>query len=250
MTEEEKKRRALEIFAAEQARLSSRSPLQRFDNDQTTRIQASLARSDRQRRLFDGLAQQGITWGQMKQTFDEAVEQGKEDMIHLNMGYFYAGMAIGYKEALPTATSNDVLDFLHAVAVRMGEEETTEDIIRKAQDVVDLDLKSYDTPPKPVSRGSRKDRAAVERMRKSGITQADLDYERKIGYQHGWNSEFFHSACYSAVVLVLHDKYGWGADQIETFIERVNDLRYEEISRVDILARAKRETGIDVDGIV
>ena len=49
---------------------------------------------------------------------------------------------------------------------------------------------------------------------------------------------------------MLHDKYGWGQDDIEGLVERVNDLRYEEISRVDILARAKRETGIDVDGIV
>ena len=87
-------------------------------------------------------------------------------------------------------------------------------------------------------------------MKNSGITQEDLAYEREIGYQHGWNSEFFHSACYAAVVLVLHDKYGWGQDDIEGLVERVNDLRYEEISRVDILARAKRETGIDVDGIV
>ena len=51
LTEEEKKRKALEMFAQEQARLLNRSPLQRINNDHTTRIQASLARSDRQRRM-------------------------------------------------------------------------------------------------------------------------------------------------------------------------------------------------------
>ena len=85
---------------------------------------------------------------------------------------------------------------------------------------------------------------------KSGITKADLEYESEIGYQHGRNSEFFHSACYAAVVLVLKEEYGWARDLIETFIDRVNDLRYEEISREDILERAMKETGIDVEGIV
>lgn len=248
MTEEEKRRLALEFFAAEQSRLSSRTAS--ILDVHSERIQTNLARSERQRRLMDGLAQNGISWGQLKSTFDEAVERGKDDMIQLNMGYFYSGMAIAFKEAVPEATSDDVLDFLHAVAVRMGQEESADDIIKSAEIIVNLDLRSYDTPPQPVSKGSRKDRAAVERMKKTGITKADLEYEAEIGYAHGRNSEFFHSACYAAVVLVLHGKYGWEQDVIEAFIERVNDLRYEEISRADILERAKRETGIDVDGIV
>ena len=88
--------------------------------------------------------------------------------------------------------------------------------------------------------------AAVERMKRSGITETDLAYERELGYQHGWNREFFHSACYAAAVLVLKEKYSWLPDRIEAFVERINDLRYEEISRVDILERAQRETGVDV----
>ena len=247
MTEEEKRKLALEFFAQEQARLQNR-PL--FDT-QSARIQTSLARSEKKHRMMTTLAQNGITLGELKETFDEAVERGKNDMIQLNMGFFYAGLAIAYKEAVHGADPDAILDFLRAVAVKMGsEEETTEDIIAKAEAVVDLDLKAYDTPPRPVSKGSRKDRAAVERMKKSGITKADLEYEAEIGYQHGRNSEFFHSACYAAVVLVLHDQYRWERDQIETFIDRVNDLRYEEITRKDILERAMKETGIDVEGIV
>ena len=250
LTEEEKKRKALEMFAQEQARLLNRSPLQRINNDHTARIQASLARSDRQRRMMTSLAQQGITWEELKKTYDEAVENGKNDMIQLNMGYFYAGMAIAFKEAVPTITVDELLAFLRAVATRMGEDETRDSITTKAQEIISLDLKIYDTPPKPIPRGSRKDKAAAERMRKTGITQEDLAYEKEIGYSHGWNSKFYFSACYATVVLVLHNRYGWGQEEIERFIERLEELKYEEISRIDILARAKRETGIDVDGIV
>ena len=247
MSEDEKRRIALEFFAQEQARLQNG----RVFIAHNARIQTSLARSEKQHRMMTTLAQNGITWGKLKETFDEAVERGKNDMIQLNMGYFYAGMAIAYKEAVTTASTDVILDFLRAVAVRMGsEEETTEDIIAKAEAVVDLDLKAYDTPPRPVSKGSRKDRAAIERVKKTGITKADLEYEAEIGYQHGRNSEFFHSACYAVVVLVLKEEYGWDRDRIERYIDRVNDLRYEEITRKDILERAMRETGIDVEGIV
>ena len=248
LSEEEKRKLSLEFFAQEQSRLSSRTAS--VLDVHRGRMQTTLARSERQHRMMTSLAQNGISWGELKSTFDTAVEKGKNDMIQLNMGYFYSGMAIAFKEAMSIADTDTVLDFLHAVAVRMGSEESAEDIIRSAENIVNLDLKVYDTPPRPISKGSRKDRAAVERMKRTGITKADLEYEAEIGYQHGRNSEFFHSACYAAVVLVLHDQYGWEIDQIEAFIERVNDLRYEEINRKDILDRAMRETDIDVEEIV
>lgn len=239
MTEGEKRQLALSIFAAEQARL--RSPLA-FPN---ARIQASLARSERQRKVFASLAQNGITWEQLKAAYDEALERGKGEMIQFNMGFFYAGMAIAYHECAP----GDVLDFLHDVAVRMGKEASTEEIIKKTEGIIDMDLRSFDTPPQPISKGSRRDNSAVERMKRTGITQKDLDYERETGYKHGRNSEFFLSACYAAVVLVLSD-YGWTNEAIESFIEHVDELKYEEITRADIMERAARETGIDVEGIL
>ena len=246
MTEDEKRALALSVFEAEKQRLRNRSPLN-YHTD--TRLAASLARSERQRHVMNSLAQNGITWDQLKAAYDEAVEKGKRDMVQLNMGYFYAGMAIAFKEYLPDSNEDVIFDFLHAVAVRMGEEKSTEQVIRKAEQIGEIDLRSFDIPPHPVSKGNRKDRAAVERMKKSGITEKDLAYERELGYQHGRNSEFFHSACYAAVVLVLKEKHDWPPERIETFIERINDLRYEEISRVDILERAQRETGIDVSEI-
>jgi len=58
MTEEEKKKLALEIFAQEQARLQNHSVL----DVHSSRMQTFLARSERQRKLFEELAQNGITW--------------------------------------------------------------------------------------------------------------------------------------------------------------------------------------------
>ena len=125
----------------------------------------------------------------------------------------------------------------------------SEEIIKKTEGIIDMDLRSFDTPPQPISKGSRRDNSAVERMKRTGITQKDLDYERETGYKHGRNSEFFLSACYAAVVLVLSE-YGWSGEAIESFIERVDELKYEEITRADIMERAARETGIDVEGIL
>ena len=62
MTEEEKKRLALEIFAQEQARLSSRTAS--VLDVHSSRIQTTLARSEKQHRMMTTLAQNGITWGE------------------------------------------------------------------------------------------------------------------------------------------------------------------------------------------
>ena len=74
MTEEEKRRIALEFFAQEQARLQNGRVL----DIHSSRIQASLARSEKQHRMMTTLAQNGITWGELKSTFDEAVEREKK----------------------------------------------------------------------------------------------------------------------------------------------------------------------------
>ena len=178
MTEGEKRALALSIFEAEKQRLRNRSPLN-YHTD--TKLAASLARSERQRRVMDSLAQNGITWDYLKVAYDEAVVQGKRDMVQLNMGYFYAGMAIAFKEYLPDSNKDDIFDFLHAVAVRMGEEKSTEQVIRKAEQIVEINLRSFDIPPRHVSKGNRKDRAAVDHMKRSGITERDLSYERELG---------------------------------------------------------------------
>ena len=96
---------------------------------------------------------------------------------------------------------------------------------------------------------TRKDREAVERMKRGGITKKDLDYEKKIGYNNGWNTGAGMSVCYACASLALHRFHGSGKDEIETFLERVQELQDEEISAHDIIERAIRETDVDVSEI-
>ena len=86
-------------------------------------------------------------------------------------------------------------------------------------------------------------------MKRTGITQKDLEYERKTGYQNGWNREFYLSVCYAAVALTLFHKHGATISDIERFIDRISAITDEEISAADILSRAKEEAGIDVGKI-
>jgi hypothetical protein len=88
--------------------------------------------------------------------------------------------------------------------------------------------------------------AAIARMQKTGITEADLAYERDAGYSNGWNSEFHYSACIAGLGIALHRIHGYGAEEIEGFVDRVQSITDDEISVPDILARCESETGIDV----
>lgn len=96
---------------------------------------------------------------------------------------------------------------------------------------------------------TRKDREAVERMRRTGITQKDLEYEKRIGYTNGWHTGAGMSVCYACAAISLHRFHGCGKDEIETFLERVAELEDEEISAHDIIERAIRETDVEVSEI-
>ena len=87
-------------------------------------------------------------------------------------------------------------------------------------------------------------------MRKTGITQNDLEEEKEIGYQHGWNTQFFLSVCYAATALALHEMYNSTSDQIERFLERIEEITNSEISKKDVLDRCHQETGLEVSGLI
>jgi len=97
-------------------------------------------------------------------------------------------------------------------------------------------------PGRAARRGKREAIKALERMKKTGITQKDVEYERQIGYDHGWNSPFHMSACYAAAALSLAQT----TSVIETFLFRIQEVMDEEISATDILERCRVETGADV----
>ena len=131
------------------------------------------------------------------------------------------------------------------------------ELIRKALEVVGIDTTEYDDEGKPPqqrammtaqTRSTRKDREAVARMKESGITQEDLEYEHKLGYSNGWNTGCYFSACYAAVALALAEFNH--AREAAAFIDRLEELRYEEITAQDIVDRAGNEAGVDVSGMV
>ena len=83
--------------------------------------------------------------------------------------------------------------------------------------------------------GKREAVKALERMKKTSITQKDVEYERQVGYDHGWNSEFHLSAYYAATALSLSQT----TSVIETFLSRIQEVMDEEISAADILERCQ-----------
>ena len=96
---------------------------------------------------------------------------------------------------------------------------------------------------------TRKDREAVARMKKTGITEKDLEYEKKTGYQNGWNTGAGMSVCYACAALALHRYHQLDVRKIEIFLERIAEIEDEEISAHDIIERAIRETDVDVSEI-
>lgn len=244
MTEEEKKRIALEIMAQEM----NRSPVSHFLDPQSMRAGSIIRKVEKQQAAYASLAQQGITWQKLKKVYDESVEQGKRDMIDFRMTFFYASTAIALHELLGLS-GDGILSFLERLALVMGEDRSLQSIVRKAKEETGVDVSNVDMPPKPITK-TRADRKAAERMRRTGITPADLEEERQIGYQHGWNTAFYTSACYAATALIMKAIYSSDEAQIERLLDRVGEIIDEEISRADILERCSRETGLDVSGII
>lgn len=249
MTEEEKRRIAA-FIAAEKQRTAAAAVF----NDHTAAITSSLETTARKNRIKSSLAQQGITWYQLRDAYNEEFDRGHTAMLDHHLAYFYAGIAIAFKEERPASSPDDVAVFVRAVYAMPVEITDRTSLIQQCRDETGVDVGGWDedasyTPPRAIlniNAATRKDREAVARMRKSGITQTDLEYERKLGYKNGWNSGFSFSVCYGAAALILHRSYGWTPTAIASYLERVNDLRYDEITSEDILERAKEEAGVDV----
>lgn len=252
MTEKEKKKLAMELFAQETARLSSH----RAFDIHTTISSSALRRIEQRQSIMSSLAQRGITWEQLRDAYNEELQRGQQEMMGFRLSFFYAASAIVYKEQFPESSPQSVADFIAALQTAPKDTEDTEVLVQKCKETTGFDASVYDKPGTsgppsranmPTSqRASRKDQAAIDRMKMSGITETDLEYERQTGYQNGWNSAFHFSACYAALGLVLHSTHGYDADQIEAFVERVVEVCDEEISVTDIVERAEREAGVDV----
>ena len=244
MTEDEKRCIALEIMSQE----LNWSSASRYLDVHNMRASTIIKKVENRQAVFASLAQQGITWQELKKAYDDSFEQGKKDMIDFRMTFFYASTAIALHEMLDLS-DDEIMCFLERLAFVMGEDRSLQSIVNKAKETTGVDVSNVDVPQQPVVK-TRADRRSAERMRRTGITMADMEEERQIGYQHGRNTAFYTSACYAATALVMKEFYSASAEQIESLLERVGEITDEEISRNDILERCSRETGLDVSGLI
>ena len=253
MTEEEKRRLALEIFAQETARFQKRTAS--VLDGHNDRVQTSLRRSEKKAAVFDSLAQNGITWEDLRTAYDDSFKRGHEAMIDFKLAYFYAGTAIAVHERFDT-TSTQCASLIHLLLEIAEEYPGKKEIVAAAKESTGLDTTVYDQDSVITSPGrarmpmnahtSRADERAIQRMKKSGITEADLEYERNVGYDAGWNTGFGYSVCYASLALGLKRTFQSSAEEIEGIFDRIGELEYEEISAADIIERAKVEAGVDV----
>ena len=240
MTEAEKRALALQIMAQEQQRMVQKSKGSPILDENKALLTDVVQRVTRNQELFDSLAQQGITWQQLKAAYNEGYQRGRNEMLDYNLSFFYAAAAIVHHEQL-TSNPDEVLAFIQALPDAL-EGETDIDLIReRCLKQTGVDVNGFDKPEAQIV-GKQEAIKALERMKKTGITQKDVEYERQIGYDHGWNSPFHMSACYAAAALSLAQT----TSVIETFLFRIQEVMDEEISAADILERCRVETGADV----
>ena len=240
MTEAEKRKLALQIMKQEQARLASST----FRDHVAAQESETHQRIATRQQYYDAFAQQGITFREFQKAYNDAYEQGRSDMLAYRFSFFYAATAIAYHEIF-SATPEDVATFMKALPKAPEGCENHAEMVQRCVEETGFDP-SFADEKKAEAHVTRRDRAAVDRMRKTGITERDLAIEREEGYRDGRNEPFFLSSCYAAVALVLHDQHSCGPGEIESFLDRVAEITDEEISVDDIIERARQEAGVDV----
>jgi len=240
MTESEKRQLALQIMRQEQARLASAT----FRDHQNATIADLHHEIATRQQYYNDFAQQGITFQEFQRAYSDAYEQGRTDMLAYRFSFFYASTAIAYHE-LFTASPEETAAFMKALPKAPEGCKDHKELVHRCIEVTGFDP-SFADEKKTVPRVTRKDRAAVDRMRKRGITKRDLEVEREEGYRDGRNEPFYLSSCYAAVAITLHRQRGSNVVEIESFLDRVAEITDEEISVEDIIERARQEAGVDV----
>lgn len=243
MTEAEKRALALQIMQQEQQRLASTS----FSDHKHAAINDLHQEISTRQRYYDAFAQQGITFREFQKAYNDAYERGRSDMLAYRFSFFYAATAIAYHEIL-SAEPEETGIFMKALPKAPEGCKDHKGLVQRCLNETGFDP-SFVDEKKPEPRSSRKDRQAVDRMRRTSITKRDLEIEREDGYRDGRNEPFYLSSCYAAVALVLHRQHGYSAAEIEFFLDRVVEITDEEISSEDIIERARTEAGVDITGL-
>ena len=240
MTEEEKRALALDFLAAEKQRLKSST----FRDHRAAYEAETHERFATRQQYYDAFAQQGITFREFQLAYNDAYERGRSDMLAYRFSFFYAATAIAYSEIF-SAEPEETSVFMKALPKAPEGCANHAELVQRCVDETGFDP-SFADEKKAEARVTRRDRAAVDRMRKTGITERDLEIEREEGYRDGRNEPFYLSSCYAAVAITLHRQHGSNVGDIESFLDRVAEITDEEISVDDIIERARQEAGVDV----
>ena len=198
MTEEEKRALALSFLAAEKQRLENST----FRDHRAAYEAETHERIASRQRYYDAFSQQGITFREFQAAYNDAYERGRSDMLAYRFSFFYAATAIAYSEIF-AAEPEAVATFMKARPKAPEGCANHAELVQRCVEVTGFDP-SFADEKKAEARVTKRDRQAVERMRKSGITQRDLEVEREEGYHDGRNEPFYLSSCYAAVALSLH----------------------------------------------
>ena len=240
MTEAEKRALALQIMQQEQQRLASTS----FSDHRNAAINDLHQEYATRQQVYNDFAQQGITFREFQAAYNDAYERGRSDMLAFRFSFFYAATAIAYSEIF-SATPEETGIFMKALPKAPEGCANHAELVQRCLTETGLDTR-YADEKRPEQRTTRRDRQAVDRMRRTGITKRDLAIEREEGYRDGRNEPFYLSSCYAAVAIVLHRLHDYSAAEIESFLERVAEICDEEISAEEIIERARTEAGVDV----
>ena len=185
MNEEEKRRLALAIFEQEQ-RTSRTLSVQDHAN---ARLNAAMRHVKRQQEVLTSLAQQGITWNDLKKAYDDAFSQGEKEMLEFRLSFFYSSVAIAFHERYNADSDLTAAFILRLTEImKTGESEDRHTFVQRCLSETGVDTSDKDIIPSK-AKSTRKDAAAIERMKRTGITQKDLEYERKTGYRYLFDAQ-------------------------------------------------------------
>lgn len=103
--------------------------------------------------MFDSLSQKGITWEQLRDAYNEAYDRGHTAMLDHHLAYFYAGIAIAFKEERTSSTPDDVAEFVRAVYAMPSTIDNRDDLMSLCLSETGVDVGRWDedadfTPPR------------------------------------------------------------------------------------------------------
>lgn len=205
MNEEKKRTLALFFMKQEQSRLlDAHSAL----DAAAANINTSLTHSTKVREALSLLAQRGITWDELHDAYHTAFNDGHHAMMAFKLSFFTLEWRLPsmrdstQPRKIPQISSIKYTKLPKNPRIDLQSSNAAE---KKQAWTPPYLMKSAHSPPSHVlissSMASRKDRVAVERMRRSGITPKDLEYETRIGYNNGWNADVGMSICYGCAAL-------------------------------------------------